>query len=174
MRIIVASEHAGYELKELLYRYLRDQGHSVTRAGAISSAPVDYPPIAEEVAVRVTQGEFDCGILVCGTGIGVAIASGKVPGTRVALCLNDYMARMARAHNDANILCLGARVIGSGLAQAIVDAFLSTGFEGGRHVPRMEMVRALEEKYTNIRSSDRTDSAPGVGARPVGRNARKE
>lgn len=148
MRIVIASEHAGYELRELLFRHLRAQGHSVARSGATSSMPVDYPPIAEDAALRVTRGEFDRGILVCGTGIGVSIAAGKVPGTRVALCLNGYMARMARAHNDANILCLGARVIGPGLAVAIVDAFLSTEFEGGRHIPRLEMIRALERKYT--------------------------
>lgn len=138
-RIILASEHAGFELKQQLRDHLAKRFDLVT-AGARSSEPVDYPAIAVKTATRVVCGEFDLGILVCGTGIGMAIAAGKVRGARAALCTNEFMAQMARRHNDANILCLGAWVTGTRLSLAIVEGFLGAQFEAGRHARRVEEV----------------------------------
>ena len=147
MKVLIASEHAGYELKKHLNGRLREQGYEVCEAGALSSEPTDYPPISEAAAKQVVAGEAELGIFICGTGIGVSIAASKVPGTIVGLCTNEYMAKMARAHNDANILCLGSRVIGVNLAEEIVDAFLRTPFDGGRHQRRVGQIREIEASY---------------------------
>ena len=147
MRVLIASEHAGYELKQRLADYLRSYDYDVATAGALSSEPVDYPPIAAEAACDVVAGKHELGILICGTGIGVSIAASKVPGAIVGVCTNEYMAKMARAHNNANILCLGSRVVGLNLAFEIADVFLTTPFEGGRHERRYEKIRRIEEQY---------------------------
>ncbi len=147
MKIAIASEHAGYELKEKIKAHLIEQGHEVSDLGAASSEPIDYPFIASGLAERVALGEYEKGILICGTGIGMAIASGKVPGVRAALCTDAYMAKMTRQHNDANILCLGAWITGLGLSLDISDAFLQHEFTGGRHIPRVDKIRQLEERY---------------------------
>jgi ribose 5-phosphate isomerase B len=154
VKVLIASEHAGYELKQLLADYLRSQEYEVAIAGALSSEPIDYPPIAAAAACDIVAGEHELGILICGTGIGVSIAASKVPGAIVGLCTNEYMAKMARAHNNANILCLGSRVIGVNLAFEIADAFLATPFEGGRHERRYEKIRQIEEQYLRERATE--------------------
>jgi len=139
MRIAIGSDHAGLSLKQaLLTEGL--SGHEVVDVGTHDPASTDYPIYAFKVARLVASGEADLGVLVCGTGIGMAIAASRVPGIRAAVCTSEYMARMARAHNDANVLCLGGRVVGPGQAIAILEAFLKTKFEGGRHERRLRMI----------------------------------
>lgn len=147
MKIAIASEHAGYDLKESIKRYLTERGYVIDDLGAMSSEPIDYPFIASGLAERVAKHEYDKGILLCGTGIGMTMAAGKVPGIRAALCTDPYMAKMTRQHNDANVLCLGAWITGLKLSFDIVDAFLENEFTGGRHISRVEKIRELEERY---------------------------
>ena len=144
MKIALGADHAGYPLKDHLSRWLRDAGHEMQDLGTHSSESVDYPDFAAAVARAVASGEAERGILVCGTGIGVAIAANKLDGIRAANCNDLFTARMARAHNDANVLTLGARVIGVGLAEHIVRAFLETEWEGERHRRRVEKIHDLE------------------------------
>ncbi len=145
MKLIIGSDHGGYELKEALKQHLAEQGHEVFDQGTYDAVTsVDYPDYALPVARAAAAGAYDFGILVCGTGIGISIAANKVRGARAALCTDAYMAKMARAHNNANILALGGRVVGVGLACDIVDAFLGGAFEGGRHVQRVEKIGELE------------------------------
>ncbi|HLT58590.1 MAG: ribose 5-phosphate isomerase B [Limnochordales bacterium] len=145
MRIAIGSDHAGFDLKSELIAYLEGAGHTVEDMGTSGRASCDYPDFARAVAEAVAAGRHDRGILICGTGIGMSIAANKVAGVRAALCGEPYSARLAREHNDANVLCLGARVTGPGLAQAIVAAFLSGEFEGGRHARRVDKIRSLEQ-----------------------------
>jgi ribose 5-phosphate isomerase B len=147
MKIAIASEHAGYELKEKLVKYIREKGPIVEDIGAKSDKPIDYPYIAEGLARRVAKGEFDLGILICGTGIGMSLAAGKVPGVRPALCTDPFMSKMARQHNNANVLCLGAWITGSKLSYAIIDAFLEGEFQGDRHLRRINQITEIERKY---------------------------
>ncbi len=144
MRIAIGSDHAGFELKRELVGYLTEQGYTVDDMGTDGLASCDYPDFARAVAEAVASGRCQRGILVCGTGIGMSIAANKVPGVRAALCAEPYSARMAREHNDANVLCLGARVVGPGLALETVAAFLSGEFAGGRHARRVDKIRELE------------------------------
>jgi ribose 5-phosphate isomerase B len=144
VRIALASDHAGLALKQALADHLRGRGHAVDDLGPIDTASVDYPAFARRVTDRLADGSADRGLLVCGTGMGMSIAANKVRGVRAALCTNELLARMARAHNDANVLCLGERVVGTGLALAIADAFFETPFEGGRHQRRVDLITALE------------------------------
>ena len=146
MKIAAGADHAGYQLKERLIRTLRGQGHEVRDLGTLSAESVDYPDYAAAVAGAVadgsvTEGGAERGLLVCGTGIGVAIAANKVHGIRAATCNDLFTARMARAHNDANVLALGARVVGVGLAKEIIRAFFSTEWEGARHARRVDAGR---------------------------------
>jgi ribose 5-phosphate isomerase B len=143
MRICVASDHAGFTLKSELAEALRAAGHDVTDLGAHSAHSVDYPDFGRDVA-RSVANSGGLGVLVCGTGIGMSMAANKVKGVRAALCTSEFEARMARSHNDANVLCLGQRVVGPGMARAIVEAFLATPFEGGRHAARVEKLNALD------------------------------
>ncbi len=145
MRIAIASDHAGLQLKRELVNHLRKRGFDVDDLGPHETASVDYPDFARRVTDRLAAATSDKGILVCGTGMGMSIAANKIPGVRAALCTNELLARMARAHNDANVLCLGERVVGSGLALAIADAFFDTPFEGGRHQRRVDLITALEK-----------------------------
>jgi len=147
MRIFVGSEHAGFTLKEQLVTHLREKGVEVDDLGSSSDEPVDYPFLAAELAARVARGHYDRGILICGTGIGMAIAAGKVPGVRAALCTDPFMAHMCREHNDANVLCLGAWITGSRLAFAIADEYLATEFAGGRHRRRVEQIAEIPQKF---------------------------
>ena len=146
MRIAIGADHGGYELKQYIAEFLIAQGHQVQDFGTHSLESVDYPDFATPLARAVAAGEFERGILVCGTGIGMSIAANKVHGIRAALCTNCYMARMSRQDNDANILCLGGRVLGLGLALEIVQTFLSNEFLGGRHARRVDKISALERK----------------------------
>ena len=147
LRIAIGSDHAGYELKQHLATMLRGQGHDVDDQGTHSTESVDYPPICAGVGRTVRDGRADFGIVLGGSGQGEQLAANKVRGVRAALCNCLYTARMARAHNDANVLSIGARIVGVGLAEEIVDIFLTTGFEGGRHARRVEQLTRLEADF---------------------------
>ncbi len=147
MRIAIASDHAGYALKEELKRFVQELGHEVRDFGTDSPEPVDYPDFVVPAAEAVARGECDLGIVLGGSGNGEAMAANKVPGVRCAVCWESYTARMARQHNDANVLSLGARVIGPELAREIVRTWLDARYEGGRHDRRLAKLRAVEEKY---------------------------
>jgi ribose 5-phosphate isomerase B len=147
MRIAIGSDHAGYKLKQLVKERFASSERGFTDFGVTKPEPADYPDIAMVVAEAVAGGEYDRGILICGTGIGMSITANKVPGIRAALCGDTFSARACRKHNDANVLTLGERVTGSGLACDIVSVWLGTDFEGGRHYRRLEKIRALEQKY---------------------------
>lgn len=153
MRVAIACDHAALNLKNKIVEMLRTRGHDVDDLGTNSPARVDYPGYALHVTDALSAGRCDTGILVCGTGIGMSIAANKVPGVRAAVATNAYMARMARAHNDANVLCLGARVIGEGVAEDILDAWLETPFLGEQHAVRLGMIRDIEERSPR-RSTD--------------------
>lgn len=142
MRIALGSDHAGLELKAALIEHLRAAGHELVDHGAYEDRSVDYPDFAQVVGRAVATGEADRGLLVCGTGQGMAIAANKIPGVRAAVVSDTFSARMAMAHNDARVLCLGQRVVGPGLALDIVDAWLATEFEGGRHARRVGKIEA--------------------------------
>ena len=137
MKIAVGADHAGVELKERLARNLERQGHEVLDLGTKGSDSVDYPDFAGAVAGAVREGRAERGLLVCGTGIGMSIRANREPGVRAAKCNDPFEARMARAHNDANVLCLGARVVDASVAEELVTLFLATPFEGGRHALRV-------------------------------------
>ncbi|MEQ1566857.1 MAG: ribose 5-phosphate isomerase B [Myxococcota bacterium] len=140
MRIVVGSDHAGLELKAAVTEHLRARGHEVEDLGTHERASCDYPDYAQKVARAVVEGEAERGVLVCGTGQGMAIAANKVAGCRAACVGDTFSARMVAAHNDARVLCLGQRVTGGGLALDIVDAWLGTAFEGGRHAARVHKI----------------------------------
>lgn len=140
MKIAIAADHAGFELKNHLADRLRSQGHQVDDLGTDSLESVDYPDFGRRLALHVAAGHCQRGIAICGTGIGIGMAAGKVAGSRCAMVNEIYAARMARAHNDANVIALGSRVVGVGVAEEIVDAFLSTVFEGGRHARRVTKI----------------------------------
>jgi ribose 5-phosphate isomerase B len=135
---IIGSDHAGFELKEWLQKTLTNKGVRWEDLGAFGPESVDYPDYAFKVAQAVASGRAVLGLLICGTGVGMSIAANRVPGVRAALCNDLFTARMARAHNNANILTMGSRVVGPGLAQAILEIFLETSFEGGRHLRRIK------------------------------------
>lgn len=145
MKIALGSDHGGFFYKEKIKEYLKSKKYEIIDKGTYSPEPVDYPYFGEEVAKSVASGEADRGIIICGTGIGISIAANKVPGVRAALCTNEFMARMARSHNDANVLALGQRVIGLDHALAVIDVFLETEFEGGRHERRVRLIHEIEK-----------------------------
>jgi len=153
MRIGIGSDHAGFHLKERIKGFLIEKGYEVVDFGTHSQDSTHYPLFAKEVSLAVQRGEVDRGILICGTGIGMAITANKFKGVRAALCLNEYMARMSRLHNDANVLCLGGRVLGEDLALSIVLVWLETPFEGGRHLKRLEFIRDIEGGWGACESS---------------------
>jgi len=140
MKIVMGSDHVGYELKLLLKEYVESLGHSVIDIGAYSSDRTDYPVYGKLAAEKVLSGEADTAILICGTGFGISLAANKIKGLRCVNCSETYTALFSRQHNNANALALGARVIGPGLAKRIVEIFLSGSFEGGRHAERLAMV----------------------------------
>lgn len=146
MRIAIGADQGGYELKQHIAEFLIAQGHRVQDLGMHELESADYPDIAALVARAVAAGEGERGIIICGTGIGTSMAANKVRGIRAALCTDCYMARMAREHNDAQILCLGGRVVGVGSALDIVQVFLSSEFLGGRHARRVNKINALDER----------------------------
>jgi ribose 5-phosphate isomerase B len=145
-RVIAASDHAGLTLRAEAVKAARARGFEVEDLGPFTADSVDYPDFARAVGEAVAAGRARLGILVCGTGIGMSIAANKIPGVRAAICRTEYEARMARAHNDANVLCLGERVTGAGVGAAIVEVFLAQPFEGGRHERRVEKLKALDRR----------------------------
>jgi ribose 5-phosphate isomerase B len=144
VRIAIGADHAGFRLKQHLIQVLKDRGHEVDDRGTDSEAPVDYPPICAGVGRVVVAGEADMGIVLGGSGQGEQISANKVRGVRAALCNDLFTARFARAHNDANVLSMGARVIAPTLAEEILRVFLETPFEGGRHVARLQEIAEIE------------------------------
>ncbi|WP_316669730.1 ribose 5-phosphate isomerase B [uncultured Propionibacterium sp.] len=140
MRIAFGADHAGFELKERLVAYVRSKGHEIVDVGTHGLDSVDYPAFGRAAAQKVLDGEADRAVLVCGTGVGIGMSAGKLPGIRCAMVAEPYSARLARRHNDANALAIGSRVLGPGSAEMIVDQFLDTGFEGGRHARRVGMI----------------------------------
>lgn len=146
--IIIGSDHGGLALKTALNSYLKRRGFKVTDAGTNSDVSVDYPDFGQKVAETVMAGEAELGILICGTGIGMSIAANKIPGIRAALVTDVFMARMAKEHNNANVLVLGGRVLDEQKACDLVGAWLDATFEGGRHQARLDKITALEKKYS--------------------------
>ncbi len=144
MKVIVAFDHAGREAGRFLAEEMRREGHEVECVGPEDEAEADYPDVGAAAARRVAAGEFERGVFVCGSGLGMAIVANKVQGIRAAACANEYMAEMARRHNDANVLCIGGRVVGEGLAVAILRAFLRSEFDGGRHARRVAKIANVE------------------------------
>ena len=140
LRIAIGSDHGGYEYKEQIVSYLKEKGYECVDVGTYSTDSCDYPVIARAVTTKITTGEADRGILICGPGIGMSIVANKVKGIRAALCGDTFSARASRAHNNSNVLCLGERVIGINLAMDIVDIWLESKFEGGRHQRRVDMM----------------------------------
>jgi ribose 5-phosphate isomerase B len=142
--IAIGCDHRGFGLKEPIIAWLQNEGHSYQDFGCYSTEPVDYPDIARKVGEAVASGSFDQGILICSTGIGMCMAANKIRGVRAALCHNVFAAQRARQHNDANVLCLGGEDVDAGVALEIVKTFLTTDFEGGRHIRRVNKIKALE------------------------------
>lgn len=148
MRIGVGNDHAAVELREIIIKYLKNAGHEVFEYGAKEGEKCDYPVPGRDVAEAIAAGKLDKGVLICGTGIGISLAANKVPGIRAAVCSEPYSAKMAALHNNAQIIAFGARVVGSEMAKMIVDTFLSTEYEGGRHQNRLDIITEIEEKYS--------------------------
>ncbi len=148
MKIAIGNDHSALELKAIVINHLKEKGHEVIDFGTNTAESCDYPIYGEKVAVAVKEKQAELGILICGTGIGISLAANKVPGIRAAVCSEPYSAKMTRAHNNANILAFGARVVGGDLAKMIVDAFIDTKFEGERHQRRVDMLTAIEQKYS--------------------------
>jgi len=140
MKFYVATDHAGIELKDYTVELLRAKGHEVEDMGPYSKDRVDYPDYAHKVATAVLQDKTSQGVLICGSGIGMSMAANRHDGIRAALCHDAYTATVARGHNDANILCFGERIVGKGVAESIIDAWLDAGFDGGRHCGRVEKI----------------------------------
>lgn len=145
-KIVMASDHAGFDLKNTLVEQLKNDGYDVEDAGTYSKESCDYPVFAEKACRYMLDGKAELCILVCGTGIGMSMAANKVKGIRAACCSDTYSAKYTRLHNDANVLCMGARVVGEGLAYEIAKVFLETEFEGGKHLRRINMISDLENK----------------------------
>ena len=143
--IALASDHAGFPLKEALIKHLNSRGIETIDCGTNSTESCDYPDFAVAGCCRVLDGDADLTILCCGTGIGMSMAANKLKGIRAACCSDVFSARYTRLHNNANVLCLGARVVGEGLAAELVDAFIDSGFEGGKHQRRIDMITELEK-----------------------------
>ena len=147
MKIALGSDHGGYKLKNEIISFLKENGYEIKDFGTYSTESCDYPDFAEKVAEAVVSKEFDFGILVCGTGIGISISANKIPGVRAALCSDTFSAHATREHNDANILALGERLVGPGLAIDIVKTFLTSEFQGERHQKRIDKISLIEKKY---------------------------
>lgn len=148
MKIALGSDHGGYLLKTEIKAYLQSKGYEVEDFGCFTAEAVDYPEIGQAVGEAVAEGKFEKGIICCGTGIGISISANKVPGVRAALCGDCFSAKASREHNNANILALGERVTGIGLAKMIVDVWLENEFLGGRHGLRVNKIKAIEDKFS--------------------------
>jgi ribose 5-phosphate isomerase B len=147
MKIAIGNDHAAVEMKNEIKAYLESKGHEVINFGTDTSDSCDYPVYGQKVAEAVASGQAEEGVLICGTGIGISLAANKVPGIRAAVCSEPVSARLAKQHNDANIIAFGARIVGLEEAKAIVVAFFDAEFEGGRHQRRIDLITAVEEKY---------------------------
>ena len=146
MKLLMGADHGGVELKAIISDYLKNKGYEITDVGTFTTDSVDYPDIAKKVTAAITSKECELGILVCGTGIGMSIAANKVKGIRAAACSEHFSAKYTRLHNNSNILCLGGRVIGVGTAIELVDLFVDTDFEGGRHAGRVAKITEIENE----------------------------
>ena len=142
----IASDHAGFELKQYVKEWLKAQGWDYKDFGTFTTDSCDYPVYGEKVARAVVAGEVEKGILICGTGLGISLAANKVKGIRACVCSEPFTAKMSRAHNDCNVLAFGARVVGAELAKMIVDTWINTEFEGGRHQRRVDLLMEIEER----------------------------
>lgn len=147
MTIVIGCDHGGLEHKNAIKEHLENRGFTVTDCGIYEQKSVNYPEIAEKVALEITGGRAELGILVCGTGIGMSLAANKIKGIRAAAVSEHFSAKYTRLHNNSNILCLGGRVIGVGTALELVDLFVDTEFEGGRHQTRVDMITDIENRY---------------------------
>jgi ribose 5-phosphate isomerase B len=145
MKVAIASDHRGYHLKEQVIALLKAKGHEIVDDGPASDAAVDYPDFAALVAKRVGSGEVERGILICGTGIGMAISANKFPGVRAAACADEVTAELSRRHNDLNVLCLSGDMLSPRSTERLVEKWMETEFEGGRHQRRVEKIRHLEQ-----------------------------
>ena len=145
-RVAIGNDHSAVELKEIIADYVRELGHEAINLGTDSTQSCDYPLYGEKVGRAVVSGEADLGIAICGTGLGISLAANKVKGVRACVCSEPYTARMSRLHNNANVLCFGARVVGSELAKMITQVWLETEFEGGRHQRRVDQIMEIEGK----------------------------
>lgn len=161
MRIAIGSDHRGFALKGKLLDLLQHLGHDALDVGAPNAESSDYPDYAEAVARRVAQGEVERGILVCGSGIGMAIAANKVPGVRAAPCHDEITAEMCRRHNDVNVLCLSADMLGEKIIDNLVKTWLTTEFEGGRHARRVEKISAMEARFSCCQPKQAPQSGSG-------------
>ena len=150
MKIAIGANHGGFALKESVKKFLDEKGVEYKDFGTFSEESVDYALIAKETCSHIVSGEFDRGILICGTGIGISIAANKVNGIRAACCSDYFSAKFTRLHNDANVLCFGGRVVGAGLANELVDVFLSSEFEGGRHQRRIDQISQIESEQKSL------------------------
>lgn len=142
--LAIGSDHGGYALKEEIKKYLDSKGIAYEDFGTLTGESCDYPDIAQAACKAITSGRCERGILICGTGIGISMAANKVKGIRAACCSDYFSAKYTRLHNDANVLCMGGRVVGPGLATELVEVFLNTAFEGGRHQRRIDKISAIE------------------------------
>lgn len=146
MKIAIGNDHAAVELKNHIKKYIEAMGHTVINFGTDTNDSCDYPVYGEKVGRAVANGECDLGVLICGTGIGISISANKVRGVRAAVCSEPYSARLTRQHNNANIIAFGSRVVGPAMAEMIVEEFLNTEYEGGRHQKRLDMITEIENK----------------------------
>lgn len=145
MKLAIGSDHVGFELKLIIIEYVRELGHEIEDLGTFSSERTDYPQYGKKVAEEVASGNFDAGILICGTGVGISISANKVNGIRAVVCSEPYSAKLSKEHNNTNILAFGSRVVGSELAKMIVKEWLNALFEEGRHAHRIEMIHQIEK-----------------------------
>lgn len=146
MKIGIGNDHAALEMKNQVMEYLEEKGYEVINYGTNTPESCNYPEFGEKVGRAVVSGEVDCGILICGTGVGISLAANKVKGVRAVVCSEPYSAKLSKQHNNTNILAFGARVVGIELAKMIIDEWLGTEFEGGRHQTRVDMIMAIENK----------------------------
>ena len=146
MKIAIANDHSAVELKNIIKEHLESKGYEVLNLGTDSTESCDYPVYGEKVGRAVADGEADLGIAICGTGVGISLAANKVKGIRACVCSEPFTAKMSRAHNDCNVLAFGARVVGGELAKMIVDTWINTEFEGGRHQRRVDLLMEIEER----------------------------
>ncbi|MCR5144331.1 MAG: ribose 5-phosphate isomerase B [Lachnospiraceae bacterium] len=146
MKVVIGNDHAAVELKNEIMAYLQEKGHEVTNFGTDSNDSVNYPEYGEKVGRAVAAGEFDCGVLICGTGVGISIAANKVKGVRAAVCSEPTTARLVKEHNNANIIAFGARIVGVETAKSIIDAYFDAEFLGGRHQTRVDLISDIENR----------------------------